>query len=252
VVDDAGVQQRLLRMRSVDKRWAANTSPVVIVVDESSGGLERAHGVLDAVGIATRPFQRGSSALVDIGRDEPDAALIAADVTDIACADWVRAAREGTAIPVLVGVDDQHVGQIVQLYQAGATAAVGYPFDALEVADVLDREWESADTRHVTRKHLHAGPLELDAASYRVSARGREVHLTLTSFELLWCLMVRANRVVSADEISRCLGRAPDAGNASAFVKTHVARLRSELGDHGFIRTVRGHGYTLRHLLTDT
>ena len=78
-----------------------------------------------------------------------------------------------------------------------------------------------------------------------------ELRLTLGSFELLWCLMLRAGRVVSAEEIGRSLGRPGSAPGSTAFVKTQVARLRSEAGDREIVRTVRGHGYTLRHLLGD-
>jgi DNA-binding response OmpR family regulator len=143
---------------------------------------------------------------------------------------------------------EAHLGMMSAIMMAGATAVVGYPFDELEVADELQREWETVTTRHVSRKHLRAGPLELDARSFSVSVDERNVRLSLGTFELLWCLMLRANRVVSTEEISRCLGRSNGTSGASDFVKGQIAKLRTELGDRTLIQTVRGQGYTVRHL----
>ena len=153
-------------MRTVDLRWVANTGPTVIVVDESEHDLEQAQSALRIVGVTARSFARGSSALVELGRTEPDAVLISADVTDISCVDWIRAARESTRIPILVGVRDEQMQMAGSVLMAGATAVVGYPFSPSEVVAELQREWESVPTRNVTRRQLRAGPLELDASSF--------------------------------------------------------------------------------------
>ena len=248
-MDDTKAEPRLRRMRSVDLRWVANTGPTVIVVDESTLNLEQAQNELRVVGVTARPFARGSSALVELGRAEPDAVLIAADVTHISCVEWIRAVRESTQIPILVGVRAEQMHVAGPVLMAGATAVVEYPFSPSEVVDELQREWESVPTRNVTRRQLRAGPLELDASSFTAKFHGAELRLTLGSFELLWCLMLRAGRVVSAEEISRSLGRPESPPGSTAFVKTQVARLRSEVGDREIVQTVRGQGYTLRHLL---
>ena len=245
---DAELQPRLMRSRSTDLRWAANTGPTVIVVDETPDELVRVQTRLQSVGIVTLPFQRGSSALIEVGRAGPDAALIAADVSDVSCIDWVRAARGASPIPVLVGMRHEHMHSMSAIVMAGASAIVGYPFDEFEVANELQHEWEATRTRNVSRHYLRAGPLELDARSFSVSVDERTLRLSLGTFELLWCLMLRANRVVGADEISRCLGR-PKGSGAGDFVKGQIAKLRTELGDRTLIQTVRGQGYTVRHLL---
>ncbi|MEO8330589.1 MAG: winged helix-turn-helix domain-containing protein, partial [Candidatus Nanopelagicales bacterium] len=141
------------------------------------------------------------------------------------------------------------LGHMNAVLMAGATGILSYPFDEVEFADELQREWETPRARNVSRSHLCVGLLELDAPSFSVTFDGRRLRLSLGAFELLWCLMVRANRVVGADEISRALGRPEGVLGSGAFVKAQVARLRTELGDRSVIQTVRGQGYTLRHLL---
>jgi two-component system OmpR family response regulator/two-component system response regulator QseB len=246
-VDEAQVQARLVRMRAVDRRWASHTAPTVIVVEPHAGESARAEDRLRSVGISARVFQRGGPALVELGRGDLDAALVATGTTDISCHDWLTAARQATPVPIVVGVGAEQPTEVGPLLMAGATAVVDHPFDAAEVADALQWAWERARPRAASRGHLTVGPLELDAPSFSARLAGEELALTLGGFELLWALMLRANRVVSPEEISRSLSASPP--GSTAHVKARIARLRAELGAPGLIRTVRGQGYTVRHLL---
>jgi two-component system KDP operon response regulator KdpE len=242
-------QQRLLRMRSIDKRWAATTAPTVLVVDDSADELQQTHARLQSVGLNPRPFTRGGSALIELGKGDSDAVVLSASPGGISCTDWVSAAREASTIPILVGLREEHLGRIGAILAAGATAVVGYPFDPVEVADELEWTWETVAVRGASRGHLQVGPLELDAPSFSARIDGQELRLTFGAFELLWCLMLRANRVVRPDEISRSLGRPEGSSAAASYAKTQVAKLRAELGDRTLVQTVRGQGYTVRHLL---
>ena len=77
----------------------------------------------------------------------------------------------------------------------------------------------------------------------RVSVAGEPMMLTATEFDLLAHLMDNPGRVYSRDQLlSEVWGYAAVVGTRT--VDVHVAQVRSKLGEHDIIRTVRGVGYS--------
>lgn len=87
------------------------------------------------------------------------------------------------------------------------------------------------------------GEVKIDKAARRVTVAGQEVEFTATEFDLLAHLMARPGRVISREQLlSEVWGYA--AYVSQRTVDTHIAQVRAKLGDHSFIRTVRGVGYS--------
>ena len=77
----------------------------------------------------------------------------------------------------------------------------------------------------------------------RVSVEGQPVELTVSEYELLRLLMMRAGRIVTRRTLEeQVLPGGP--GNASNALDVHMANLRRKIGD-GWVRTVRGVGYVI-------
>lgn len=99
----------------------------------------------------------------------------------------------------------------------------------------------------VAQELLTAGSLELDAATHRITAGGRPVHLGPTEFRLLRYLLARPERVHSRSQLlDQVWGERADIDERT--VDVHIRRLRAALepfGQDGLIETVRGSGYRL-------
>ena len=85
----------------------------------------------------------------------------------------------------------------------------------------------------------------LNTDTYQVFVGEREVHLTITEFNLLACFLENAGKALTRAALLRAvLGESYQ--GTERTVDTHIQRLRSKLGKAGYlIRTVRGVGYRL-------
>lgn len=153
---------------------------------------------------------------------------------------FVRERNMDVGVVVLTARDESR-DRVLGL-DAGADDYVGKPFDLDELA---------ARLRAVRRRLLgrsqpalsHAG-VTLDPKS-RLAWRGEgDLHLSRREFAILEALMERPNQVLSRSQLEeRLYGWQEDIG--SNAVEVHIHHLRAKLGA-GFIRTLRGLGYTLQ------
>jgi DNA-binding response OmpR family regulator len=86
------------------------------------------------------------------------------------------------------------------------------------------------------------GDLAVDARSMSATCRGAPVNLSRTEFALLHALVRNPDRVVTRAELEQ--GVLPYSEGQTLDV--HISNLRKKIGD-GYIRTVRGVGYMVRH-----
>ena len=130
----------------------------------------------------------------------------------------------------------------IQALDAGADDYVGKPFDLDELAARL----RAVRRRLLGRSSpaLRHGDLTLDPKG-RLAWRGDgDLSLSRREFAVLEALMERPSQVLSRAQLEeRLYGWQEDIG--SNAVEVHIHHLRAKLGA-GFIRTVRGVGYTLQ------
>jgi DNA-binding response OmpR family regulator len=219
--------------------WPVPLGSKVLIVDHPT--LANPLGDrLRAVGLEVVVRSRGSDALVAFGSDTPDVVVVAPTLPDVPAAEVVLAVRRSGPQPVLVGVGPGDTEAVGPVLLAGATAAVGRPYD---VDEVLQRV-SGALTQRVADCRLVFGPLTLDPVAHTVHQGGVELdRVPLKEFALLRLLMANGDRVVTTDRIQASLwGGRPSSRNAIAV---HVARLRRRLREPVAVRTVRGLGYRL-------
>ncbi len=93
---------------------------------------------------------------------------------------------------------------------------------------------------------LRLGALEIDILQRRVTAGGRELHLTALEQSLLYLLAANAGRLLTRDAILDYLWGAEHAAESNV-VDRHVRNLRTKLADDWrhprYIATVAGQGY---------
>ena len=150
---------------------------------------------------------------------------------------------EGNWTPILLcTARDEEVDRVLGL-EMGADDYITKPFSPRElvarVKAAIRRHNRSAEPEDL----LQLADVVLNRATRKVTVAGVDVEFTATEFDLLAYLMMRSGRVITREQLlSDVWGYAAYASNRT--VDTHIAQVRSKLGDHSFIRTVRGVGYS--------
>lgn len=146
-------------------------------------------------------------------------------------------------VPVLFcTARDDEVDRVLGL-ELGADDYVTKPFSPREIVARV-----KSVVRRATRAQMGEGPLvlgeiSLDQVTRRAFVAGKPLDFTATEFDLLAHLMSNPGRVYSREQLlAEVWGYAAVVGTRT--VDVHVAQVRSKLGDHSPIRTVRGVGYS--------
>ena len=146
-------------------------------------------------------------------------------------------------VPVLFcTAREDEVDRVLGL-ELGADDYVTKPFSPREIVARV-----KSVVRRATRAQMGEGPLvlgeiSLDQVTRRASVAGEPLDFTATEFDLLAHLMSNPGRVYSREQLlAEVWGYAAVVGTRT--VDVHVAQVRSKLGDHSPIRTVRGVGYS--------
>ncbi len=220
-------------------------APLVLVIDPVGADTLGRPAALTHEGFRLVWCASASEGLVRFGELEPAAVVVAPDLLAPDTATVVSTIRrldtdaEG-ARPILVGIGELEAELAGAALAAGATGAVGRPYDGRELALRLQHL-----VAPEARSQLRFGPLQLDLRAHTVRLDGHELsELPLKEFELLRVLMARADGLVPFEEISEALwhgSRTP----SSNTISVHAGRLRRRLAGRVVVRTVRGLGYRL-------
>lgn len=222
-------------------------SPRVLLVEDEPSIAELVSVNLRHNGFQPVWAEDGIAAQRELDAVLPDAILL----------DWMLPGQSGLAlarkwradprtkgIPILMLTARGDEPDKVAGLDAGADDYITKPFSTQELL---------ARIRAVLRRRapeqaseaLAMGELALDAATHRVSWRGRAVKLGPTEFKLLHYLMAHPERVHSRSQLlDKVWG--DHVFIEERTVDVHVKRLREALGAAGaMIETVRGAGYRL-------
>lgn len=195
--------------------------------------------------------------VVGVPDAEGAARVVREALPDLVLLDWMLPGQSGLAfakqlradprtreLPIIMVTARSEEADKVAGLEAWVDDYVTKPFSPRElkarIKAVLRRRAPEA-----AQEALHAGKLELDPLSHRVTADGSEVALGPTEFRLLQFLMARPERVHSrAQLLDRVWGDHVDIEERT--VDVHIRRLRLALEPHGLdnlVQTVRGSGY---------
>ncbi|MEO9151072.1 MAG: response regulator transcription factor [Lapillicoccus sp.] len=218
--------------------------PLVMVVEDDPSIATMISLQLELSGYRTHLERDGIAALAAIRTAVPDAVLLDIGLPGMDGIQVCRALRaEDNWTPILfVTARDDEVDRIVGL-ELGADDYVTKPFSPREViariGSVLRR---TAGRPEEGRRALVVGAVRLLPEQRQVFVDGVEIGFTATEFDLLAHLMASPGRVWTRDQLMRQVW-GYDAAAGQRTVDVHVAQVRSKLGAHDVIRTVRGVGY---------
>jgi DNA-binding response OmpR family regulator len=233
----AGPRPRGSSVRGPAERWTQ-----LLVVDPRGDG-ERLRNDMAWRGVHVTRVGSTLDGLIEFGRTNANAVIIAPDAPGLPATEFVSKIREYGAAPfVIAALDGADAAEAGPLMLAGAGAAVTRPYTAETVWDVLQKSGHALDGH----ARVTFGPLELDARAYTVRVDGERIaDLPLKEFEVLRTLMHRAPEVLSDDELRAAVWGTDAGGPPANTIAVHVGRLRNRLQGVARIRRIRGRGYSL-------
>lgn len=160
-----------------------------------------------------------------------------------------RRIREKSGIPVmLVSARSQDFDQIMG-FESGADDYVTKPFSLavlMRRIETLLKRGTDLSRKEKNSEEIVVDNLTINPASHEVTIDGKKIDLTLKEFKILSKLCKSPGRVYTRDALLDELWGMDYAGDTRT-VDSHVARLRTKLGEWGLknIVTVYGTGYKL-------
>ena len=188
----------------------------------------------------------GEEAL-DIFRENPDIELVILDIMMPKIDGWevCRTIRQTSNVPVIMlSARSQEFDELTG-FEAGADDYVTKPCSPSvlmkRVAALLRRSSASA-----CESVYEIGELTLNVRAHEVQIDGKSIPLAFKEYSILYKLIANPGRVFSREQLLDNIWGFDFEGDIRT-VDSHVARLRTKLGDWGtkHIRTIYGTGYKI-------
>lgn len=177
----------------------------------------------------------------------PDTALLIMDIMMPVMDGWeaCRKLRKKSNVPVIMLTARSQEFDELMGFEVGADDYVTKPFSPSvlmkRVAALLRRENASGSNDVISLDGL-----DLDQNAHSVILDGEPVSLTLKEYSILLKLLSMANRVFTREQLLDDIWGFDFYGDIRT-VDSHVARLRTKLGEWGlkYIKTIYGTGYKI-------
>ena len=226
---------------------ATDTTKQILIVDRDVASVEPLRQKLGETGFIVRAITDGSAAVTAVAERPPHLLIIDWNVPGFAALDVIqrlRKVKSPQTIRLIILSDLCGEEHVVAGLNLGADDYITKPFSLREVVArvcVLLRS-HARDSEHMA---LCCDDLVLDAATNRVTVRGKLMNLRGVEYRLLEFLMSHAGRTFNRTQLlSRLWGGDTEVDERT--VDVNVQRLRkilSERGYEAYIQTVRGFGY---------
>ena len=214
---------------------------ILLVEDDHSlaNGLQTA---LRREGLAVDHVTTGKAALQAVQTDAPDLIILDLGLPDMDGLEVLNSLRSGkqTLLVMVLTARDATEDKISGL-DHGADDYLSKPFEMPELLARL-RALERRITA-VQTSDISIGQVMLDTLTHTVSVGGQAIDLPRREFMLLKALMENPGHVMSREKLeSRLYGWGEEL--ASNSIEVHIHHLRKKI-PAGFIKTIRGIGYTV-------
>lgn len=190
----------------------------------------------------------GRDALVMASGSRPDLMILDLGLPDMDGVEVTRRVREWSRVPIIILSVRNQEQEKIRALDGGADDYLTKPFGVGELQArirVVMRRVVTPEGEPVYK----TGNLEIDLAKHRVLARGKEIGLTPTEFDLLKTLAQNAGKVMTHRQlINQVWGSAYE--DEDRLLRVNIANLRKKIEENPsqpyYLLTELGVGYRLR------
>jgi len=204
----------------------------ILIVDDEPAIRRALRPPLLELGFQIAEASRGEEALQALRAATYDAVLLDINMPGIGGIETLKRIRAiAPRLPVLVlTVRDQEEDK-VQALELGADDYVTKPFSTRElIARIRAAVRRVSAPARPEDAPIEIGEIYLDPAKRRITKRGTVLHLTRKEFDILYCLMTRAGRVVTYAKLLTAVWGA-DCREEVEYLRTFVRQLRKKIED---------------------
>lgn len=217
----------------------------IIVADDEKLILRLVSDFFTKAGYQTLLAENGAEA-VELFRRNPDVSLMIVDIMMPEIDGWevCRIIRRDSRVPIILLTARSEEFDQLTGFEAGADEYVTKPFSPavlVKRAEALIKLSEGRDAPERGERGIR-----IDKDAYVAYLDGKPLDLTLKEYEILVHLTDNKGRVFTRDQLLDAVWGFDFYGN-SRTVDSHMARLRTKLGEYGekHLKTVYGTGYKI-------
>jgi two-component system KDP operon response regulator KdpE len=229
----------------------SNNKYKILVVEDDRNILSMIQTVLDTNGYQVLTAQRCQQGILMLTSHMPDLVVLDLGLPDMDGEEFIRVARCGSMIPIIVLSARSDEQDKVSALDLGANDYITKPFGT---AELLARVRASL---RINRMNLQAAApssvfvlddLVIDYDRRQVAVDGRIIHMTQTEFNILALLSQHVGKVMTYSAVISAIWGAIDDGSVKKL-QVNMANIRKKLGckpgENKYIINELGVGYRM-------
>lgn len=218
----------------------------ILVADDEERIVKLVSDFLTASGYEVIPAVDGKEAL-DRFNSDSDISLAVIDIMMPEIDGWTvtREIRKKSDIPIIMLSARAEEFDLLTGFESGIDEYVTKPFSPAVLVKRIEALLKRSSGQPLSGEEVKKG-LVIDDSAFVAYIDGTPLELTLKEFELLSYLYQNSGRVLTRDQLLNAIWGYDYLGD-SRTVDSHIARLRTKLGDYGaaHLKTIYGMGYKL-------
>ena len=218
----------------------------ILVADDEERIVKLVSDFLTASGYKVIPASDGKEALDRFNADS-DISLAVIDIMMPEIDGWAvtREIRKKSDIPIIMLSARAEEFDLLTGFESGIDEYVTKPFSPAVLVKRIEALLKRSSGQPLSGEEVKKG-LVIDDSAFVAYIDGMPLELTLKEFELLSYLYQNSGRVLTRDQLLNAIWGYDYLGD-SRTVDSHIARLRTKLGDYGaaHLKTIYGMGYKL-------
>ncbi len=218
----------------------------ILIADDEERIVKLVSDFLNASGYETVCAADGKEAL-DIFNADSGIDLAIIDIMMPEVDGWAvtREIRQKSDLPIIMLSARAEEFDLLTGFESGIDEYVTKPFSPAVLVKRVEALLKRSSGQPLSEEKAQKG-LVIDSNAFTAFVDGVPLELTLKEFELLSYLYENAGRVLTRDQLLNAIWGYDYLGD-SRTVDSHIARLRTKLGDYGasHLKTIYGMGYKL-------
>ena len=218
----------------------------ILVADDEERIVKLVSDFLKIGGYEVLPASDGAQAL-ELFNKNPDIALAIIDIMMPELDGWAltKEIRKTSDLPIIMLSARAEEFDLLTGFESGIDEYVTKPFSPAVLVKSVEALIKRSDGKVLAEDEVKKG-LYIDSNAFVAYVDGNALELTLKEFELLSYLFENSGRVLTRDQLLNAIWGYDYLGD-SRTVDSHIARLRTKLGDYGaaHLKTIYGMGYKL-------